>query len=133
MRLKEYAWLIIVVLAVGCSKGTEKGSVHGQVTLDGQPLTAGIIRFVPADGKSATADAAVSEGKFSVLVPPGAKKVEITAPKVVGKRKAYQTADSPTIDVIEELLPARYNVQSELTLEVQAGEQEPPPFELKSK
>lgn len=133
MRLKEYALLIVVALAMGCSKESGKGSVRGQVTLDGQPLAAGIIRFVPANGKSATADAQISEGKFSAQVPTGVKKVEITAPKVVGKRRAYQTADSPTIDVIEELLPARYNVQSELTLDVMAGEQEPPPFELKSK
>ena len=44
--------------------------------------------------------------------------------KVVGKRKMYETPDSPTVDVVEELLPERYNAQSELSITVKAGSQE---------
>ncbi len=130
-----FSFVVVVLIGAmaGCSADTKHGSVSGTVTLDGQPLASGNIRFVPADGQTATADAFIADGKYTARVPVGNKRVSISASKVVGKRKAYETPDSPTIDIVEELLPARYNVQSELTLDVKAGEQEPPAFELKSK
>ena len=117
--------------AAGCSPA-DRGTVSGEVTLDGRPLQEGVIRFVPADGKSQTASAAVVNGRFRAALAVGKKRVEISAPKVTGKRKVYDTPDSPTVDVVEELLPARYNVRSELTLTVEAGSQERR-FELESK
>jgi hypothetical protein len=94
------------------------------VTLDGNPLEAGLIRFVPADGQTATADGTITNGAFTAKVPVGEKQISISAPKVVGKRKMYETPDSPTVDVVQELLPERYNLRSELTYTVEPGEQE---------
>ena len=48
-------------------------------------------------------------------------RVEITAPKVVGKRKAYDTSDSPLIDITKEMLPEKFNVKSELKKDLRAG------------
>jgi hypothetical protein len=124
--------LAAFVSTAGCSDKAELGTVAGIVTLDSQPLPAGEIRFVPADGQSATAGATIAEGKFTAAVPPGEKKVQISAPKVTGKKKMYDTPDSPTVDIVQELLPARYNVQSELMITVGNGTQEEK-FELKSK
>ena len=107
----------------GCSGDANHGTVSGTVTLDGQPLKSGIIRFVPADGRTASADAQVIDGKFSAKMPIGQKNVAISAPKVVGKRKMYDTPDSPTVDKVEELLPAQYNSASKLTLGVKPGDQ----------
>jgi hypothetical protein len=129
------AWLLAVCFvspaAHGCSSDSEKGTVSGTVTLDGQPLPSGLIRFVPVDGQTPTADATITDGEFSAEVPIGEKQVSISAPKVVGKRPAYQAPNSPMIDIVEELLPARYNVKSELTLSVTGGRQDAP-FDLKS-
>jgi hypothetical protein len=123
----EALWLIAfcaVLMAVGgCSPDTGKGTVSGTVTLDGQPLKSGLIRFVPADGQTPTAEATITDGEFTAEVPVGEKQVSISAPKVVGKRPAYQTPNSPMIDIVEELLPARYNVTSELKLNVAGGRQ----------
>jgi hypothetical protein len=94
------------------------------VTLDSGPLEKGLIRFVPADGQTATADATIESGTFTARVPVGEKRITISAPKVVGKRKMYETPDSPTVDIVQELLPERYNVRSELTYTVEAGNQE---------
>ena len=116
--------LCCCILIVGCAKKSNRGTVSGNVTLDGEPLKSGVIRFVPADGATATADSVITDGKFSASVPPGDKKVSISAPKVTGKRRMYETPDSPMIDVVQELLPAKYNVQTELTLAVNAGSQE---------
>lgn len=114
----------VIVAVVGCSAPADIGTVQGNVTLDGRPLEAGIVRFVPVDGQSPTADASVTDGQFAATVPVGEKRVEISAPKVTGQQKMYNTPDSPTVDIVKELLPARYNVNSELTLTVRDGSQE---------
>jgi hypothetical protein len=123
----------LIGISLGCSADSKHGIVTGSVTLDGQPLKIGNIRFEPTDGGTATADAPIADGKFTGKVPPGDKRVLITAPKVTGKKKMYDTPDSPVVDLVEELLPKRYNTQSELQLSVKAGKQEAPPFVLKSK
>lgn len=118
------AFLLLLTIALpGCSANAGRSTVTGTVTLDGQPIKAGLIRFLPADGASATADAPITDGKFTATVPPGDKRIEITAPKVLGKKKLYDTPDSPTVDIVEELLPAHYNVASTLTMNVTAGKQ----------
>jgi hypothetical protein len=106
--------------------------VSGTVTLDGLPLKSGLIRFNPADGQTASADATITDGQFTATVPIGEKQVWISAPKVVGKRKAYDTPDSPTVDIVQELLPAEYNATSNVKIVVTAGSQTAA-YNLKSK
>jgi hypothetical protein len=96
------------------------------------PLKEGDVRFVPADGKSQTTSAKIIDGEFTAQVPTGEMRVEISAPKVIGKRKMYDTPDSPVVDKVKELLPPRYNAKSELRLTVKSGVQEET-FPLKSK
>jgi len=124
---------VLIVVSVGCSsEDAAKGTVTGEVTLDGQPLKTGLIRFVPADGKTPTADATITDGKFTAVVPLGEKKVEISSPKVVGKIKMYDTPDSPVVDQTKDIIPQQYNVRTTLTLTVQKGTQEKK-FELASR
>jgi hypothetical protein len=113
----------LIGLSLGCSSDVKHGTVSGTVTLDGQPLKSGTIRFDSADGRAHAVDASIVDGKYSAKIDPGDKSVSITSPKVVGKKKMYDTPDSPTVDVTEELLPKRYNAKSELTLKVEAGPQ----------
>jgi hypothetical protein len=127
-----FGLLLGLACAGGCSSEAGKVTVSGEVTLDGKPLKEGVIRFVPVDGKSPTADAAIVDGRFQGTVPVGAKRVEISAPKVVGKRKMYDTPQSPWVDEVAELIPARYNVKSGLTAEVKKGANNLS-FDLKSK
>jgi hypothetical protein len=128
-------WLgavLLIATIVGCSSKPSGGTVKGTVTLDGQPLAAGQILFVAVDQNAQAAEATITAGQFEALVPPGEKRVEIRAPKVTGKKKMYETPDSPTVDVIAELLPAKYNVNSELKLTVDGSVQEQT-FDLQSK
>jgi hypothetical protein len=124
--------LVLTVAFAGCSSKPAGGVVKGTVTLDGQPLATGQILFVVADQNAQSAEATITAGHFEALVPPGEKRVEIRAPKVTGKQKMYDTPDSPTVDTVVELLPAKYNVNSELKMTVAGGEQEQS-FDLKSK
>lgn len=116
----------------GCSRGPAMGTVVGEVTLDGAPLPKGHLEFAPADGQAQTAGALIEAGKFEATVPVTKMQVRIYSPKVVGKRKMYDTPESPWEDEVAEALPAKYNAQSDLTLEVQAGKQEVR-YDLKSK
>jgi hypothetical protein len=123
----------LATLAGGCSSGESVGTVTGSITLDGAPLKSGQIRFVPLDGETATAGAVITDGQYSATVAPGQKTVEITSPQGAPPRKMYDDAPSPSRRVAEtDLVPARYNVQSELKVEVRPGE-ERHDFELHSK
>ena len=131
-RRPALPFILVFTLFAGCSEETGKATISGTITLDGQPLKDGIIRFVPIDGQTPTAEAAITDGEFSVEVPLGEKQVSISSSNVVGKRQAYEAPGSPTVDIVEERLPPRYNVQSELTINVQQ-ENEPANFALTSR
>jgi hypothetical protein len=125
--------IVMALLALaGCSGSSTQGTVHGTVTLDGQPLKTGTVRFVPADGRSQTATADVKDGKFTAPVSLGEMQVEFSAPKVIGQRKVYDTPDSPMVDDVAELLPERFNVKSKLRITVRKGSQDET-FSLQSK
>jgi hypothetical protein len=125
------AIFLLLLAAVGCGSSS-LGTVQGTVTLDGQPLKEGVVRFVPADGKSQTATAPIADGKFTAFVPLGEMKVEFSAPRVVGRHKVYDTPDSPLVDDVAELIPERFNTKSQLRISVKKGSQEET-FALQSK
>jgi hypothetical protein len=130
VTLGRFCLAIVLAAAIGCSPGANV--VSGTVNLDGQPLKEGLIRFVPVDGTSQPASTPVTDGKYSVPVSTGEMRVEISANRVIGKRKMYDTPDSPTVDEVEELVPPRFNVQSQLKIVVKGGSQTEN-FEVQSK
>ena len=119
-RLFLGATLVAALLIVGCSDSTT-ARVSGKVQVGGKALEKGAIQFVPADGKTTTAGGEITGGSYSVRVPVGSMKVSISAPKVVGTKKIYPKADSPEMPITAEALPARYNTESKLMLEVKPG------------
>ena len=56
----------------------------------------------------------------------------MTAPKVIGQQKAYDTPDSPVMDLLAEQLPLEYNGESQLKAAV-SREKKTFDFALKSK
>ena len=113
-------FLLAVLLAPGCSSNADS-VVTGSVTVDGKPADHGAITFFPTDGKARTAGTQIISGKYTGHVPVGVQKVEIHLPKVIGRKKLYNTPDSPLEDITDESLPARYSSQTELQLEVKTG------------
>ena|SRR5438045_909386 len=124
--------LAIAMVQAGCNQGPATGTVTGDVTLDGQAVKDGHVLFTPLDGNGQTGGGAIHDGKFKAEVPVGKMKVELHGNKVVGKRKAYDTPESPWEDDVAELLPPKYNFKSDLTLDVKKGSQDVK-YELKSK
>ena len=132
-RLRMLLPLLLLLVAIaGCPGFAAHGKVNGTVTLDDRPLKEGNVRFVPVDGKSQTASAKITDGKFTAAVPVGEMRVEFSAGKVVGKTKMYDSPDSPTVEDVWELIPERYNTKTELKIKVSRGTNEVQ-FRLKSK
>jgi hypothetical protein len=93
--------------------------IHGSLTYDGKPIQDGTINFVPVNGNGPTAAAVVTDGKYSVRVAPGEKRVRIEAFRVIGQ--SGPRPNDPTsrmVDVKEQILPERYNAQTELVREI---------------
>jgi hypothetical protein len=99
-------------------------TVTGLVTIDGDPAGSGSISFIPVDGMSPSSGASIENGKYTSEAPIGESKVEIRVPKVVGKKKLYDTPESPVQDIMAEVLPKKYNEATELRLTAQKGKNE---------
>ncbi|HMC10817.1 MAG TPA: hypothetical protein VKH44_05985 [Pirellulaceae bacterium] len=124
-------YLLVICLVSGCGKSSLT-PVSGTVTLDGQPLKEGSMHFAAADGQAPTQGAVIADGKFNTELHRTNYKVQIFAPKpskVVAKLDENGPGGGPRV---EELLPPRYNYQSELTLNVTAPTTAAN-FDLKSK
>lgn len=112
--------LVAALVLSGCDGKPGMATVAGTVTLDGKPVPVGSILFVPVDGQSPTAGGSIQNGRYSVQVPLGRMKVSLSVPKVVGKKKIYPTPNSPEMPITEEALPAKYNEQTDLQVDVNA-------------
>ncbi len=119
-------------LAGGCG-GPPRAQVTGRVTLDGVPVENGIIQFYPIGGSGQSAGGGIENGVYKLDASPGEMTVTINASKVVGKKKMYNTADSPVVDQLAELIPTEYNTTNKLRATLKAGANENIDFDLKSK
>jgi hypothetical protein len=131
--LFKLAAALALLAAAGC--GARKPVVSGVVTLDGQPLTDGTIEFFPVRGDGQTSGTTLgSDGSYRMEASPTEMKVVIHASKTVGKRKQYaDVPDSPTVDIRQEVVPAKYSdmTKTELRFTVAPGTNEKN-FELTS-
>ncbi len=116
--------LVVVLATVGCADNSGLAEVSGTVSVDGEPAEKGSISFFPVNGQGPTTGAQILQGKYQSQIPLGESKVEIRVSKVVGQKKLYDTPDSPVQDVYAEVLPSKYNSQSELRFDAQAGANE---------
>lgn len=128
--------MILIFSAIGCGGGTaiERADVNGKVTLDGQPLESGSITFLPTKiGKGVPATAEIKNGSFSLAGENGAtigsNRVEITSIKKTGKISNF---DGIQTEETVQIIPAKFNSESELTTDVKAGANQPE-FALTSK
>ena len=112
--------LLAAILIAGCSK-SNLGVVTGTISVDGTPAKSGSIAFFPLNRKASTAGSEIVDGRYTAKVALGVAKVEIRVPKVVGKKKLYDKPDSPMKEILSESLPRKYNDETELKLDVQAG------------
>ena len=113
----------LICLGCGHDGGPDRAVISGAVTFAGKPLEEGRIMFVPAKGtKGPTSGAEIVGGKYTVKakggVPLGTHRVEITAfrqlPIPPGVPESAFDQGPPR----EQFIPAKYNRQSELKIEI---------------
>jgi hypothetical protein len=129
--LCAFGFLAALLLLAGCGRD-RMSEVSGTVKVDGKAAETGAISFIPADGKAPTTGAEISGGIYRAKVPIGMAKVQIRVSTVKGKKKLYDTPESPYQNILEEVLPAKFNDETELTLDVKPGKN-PKDWDLKSK
>jgi hypothetical protein len=101
----------------GCGAGNS--DVHGKVTFAGKPVNIGTISFLPAEGHGPTNAAKIIDGNYSIRVLRGNYTVQISGFRKVGERHAsIGDPNSPMIDILEPIVPERYNSASTLVREI---------------
>lgn len=114
----QRAALILGLLAAagGCTGGDapRRFDVTGTVTLNGQPLPAGSIRFQPTGASGRPEGASIRDGRFSLQAAEGSYQVAVSATRAVEPKGALKDM-GPTF---VEILPTRYNTATTLTADV---------------
>jgi len=119
-------------IAVGCGS---RQTIEGTVTVDERPLEQGYINFRPASqAKGPPVGGQIAQGNYAIRPQSpleGAFRVEITALGKTGQK----TSDGAgaRIDIEGQILPARYNTESTLQVEIKPQQRNEFKFPLKSK
>ncbi|MEZ5943095.1 MAG: hypothetical protein R3C18_17010 [Planctomycetaceae bacterium] len=114
--------MVLALLLNGCGGGDDGPTtytVSGTVTLNGETLSQGDIIFRPADGTGQSYAGKVVDGAYQFECEAGEKKVEITSYREV---PGQTREDNPgeVVNVTEQIVPANYNVNSELKASISA-------------
>jgi len=126
-----------LLLLAGCGEEIDPGykPVSGTVFLDGNPLADALIAFTPDDGSTASGRTD-ENGRYTLFYAarrPGARvgrnTVEITKEAAASGRADESSAMT---EEESELLPSRYNTQTELSATVEATNDNVIDFQLTS-
>jgi hypothetical protein len=120
----------LLLLSGGCGRETiERATVSGKVTLDGQPLSSGQIRFLPTSEQGGPVWSAwIKNGSYTTAgtkgTPVGDLRVEINGfrtPAWYKPTEADPANDEAAMIPQEQYLSAKYNTQSELKMSIAPG------------
>jgi hypothetical protein len=148
MRVRAFLKLVTLPLLAaaiaGCGADADelpRRAVSGTITLDGQPLEAGMISFVP-DGPGqqnpVTAGAVIRQGAYSIDadkgLTPGNYRVSIISEAKSTKPKDGRGPGPGELKAAtKEPIPARYNTRTKLEAEVKIDGSTTFNYELTSK
>lgn len=120
--------LTVAVLALagwGCASNSDRSSVQGAVSYNGEPVDDGGIAFIPEAGATneVRATGIIQDGHYDLDSKsgpyPGNYRVEIFWNKKTGK--TITGASGATKDERKQAIPAKYNTNTELKVEVKSG------------
>jgi hypothetical protein len=104
-RLSERSLLCLalcVTLLAGCNRGPRRVPVSGSVTLDGEPVNAGVLHYYPDDKKGnehrVDALSPARGGKYN-LVTTAVRDSETGSGAPLGWYKVYLQTDLPGVDL----------------------------------
>ncbi|QDS86547.1 hypothetical protein EC9_07130 [Rosistilla ulvae] len=118
------AMLTLATFGCGPSGLPPLGTVHGTVTIDGQPVEGASIEFTPENGRPSVGETD-ADGNYNMMFTydaDGALVGEHTVRITTARQGVISEGDGPSIEARPERLPAKYNEASELTVDVVAGD-----------
>ena len=131
MAVRNWYWLAagLVILAAGLvilfGYSRTAPSVTGEVSLNGEPLESGSIRFVPLDPHlGPDAGAMIEDGQYKIDkgLRVGKYRVEIRCPKpTIAKKTFIDPVSNVQVPKEEEAVLPEYNQKSRLSVSVAAG------------
>jgi hypothetical protein len=132
------AWLIVAISVAGCNHAppaVKRAKVEGKVTVNGQPVANGFIRFMALDPKGMNSAATIKDGHYSVAAEQGPTKgkyrLEFNVPSATKKRVPNDDAPGEFREEAPETLPAKYNTQSTTVRDVDPDKPQVFDFELR--
>jgi hypothetical protein len=137
LSMDRYSAIIIAVAfaCTGCSteprtdySKVDLVSVSGTITLDGEPLAEAVVTFNDTSDGTFSYGLTDTSGRYVLQFDsvkqgckPGTKRVEIsTKRKILGLNTSEEGGDDSDAPAVE-LVPAKYNKDSELTVEVNSS------------
>ena len=114
-HFKHGLLVVICLILCGCgsSRDPKRYHVSGTVTLDGQPMAEGVVRFATfATGVNESFD--IKEGKFTGMAADGERRVEIHLLKAM----PIEAPGGVKGEIRRNVLPTRYSTNSKLTAKV---------------
>jgi hypothetical protein len=125
-----------LVLALGCG-GRKFAPVSGTVTLDGKPLANAVVTFIPVaeqgsiDAGESSTGKTNEKGEFTLRSTTGKNGALVGKHKVSISIQQTKVGESEERTRTVEVLPKRYNENTELTLDVPSGGTDKADFPLK--
>lgn len=118
-----FGLLCCLLAAAGCGRtsGLDVRPVAGTVKVDGVPLADGRITLTGLTGDTRGFSALIERGRFRVEAFPGKARVAITAYREVPGEMVSGGPGAPTVPKRVQFIPARYNDQTELEIDVPPG------------
>jgi len=80
VSVRHCVLLCVIVLIAGCSGGDPVASVTGKVTVDGEPVTEGMVLFLSEKGAGGSGELQ-ADGTYTLQCPPGQYKVAVAPPE----------------------------------------------------
>lgn len=124
---KGIVFFLVVAGSAACtssdSSGPQRFLVEGSVKLDGKPLEAGTIFFLPMNDGGTGSSTEIKNGAFQIDnedhgLSLGNYRIEITSMKKTGKTTPGPGPDGQVEEMVQ-VIPARYNTKTDLEATVQ--------------
>jgi len=126
MKLLGNFFSLLLLISLGCSSAEVPAEVSGTVLLGSEPLADGNIIFESLDNSKAPGAGSIKDGKYTIQVLPGSKKVKIQASKPGTKIDPVMKSAMP-----ESILGPEFNVKTTLKAEIKPGKNENVDFQVK--
>lgn len=126
MKLLGVGFSLLLLISLGCNSAETPAEVSGTVLLGSEPLAEGEIIFEALDNSKAPGAGMIKDGRYTIQVLPGSKKVKIQASKPGTKVDPVMK-----IAMKESILGPEFNDKTTLKAEIKPGKNDKVDFQVK--